>query len=253
MANRGRAARADRHITKTWLLLLAATALVLIAVAWLLPAQTARGKGASAPDPTEASPSQEQAAQLALHDSRVQARLAGRRAEVMAVMPLGAQRTADSLACALSDCRLVEIYNFDRDATVSAIVDLPASLVRDVLYQPHVHPEPNSRLKALAIQVAVASAEFTHELGRVPAAAELLPMVSGVPGTACDRGHLCLAVTAPQGQSLVWAIVDVTAGTLVSVLRTPALAARAGQSVAGPAAPTDCPASGSVTRGGLRF
>jgi hypothetical protein len=237
-------------VIKSWPILVAAVALPLIALAWLLPPQTARGKVAAALAPTQSSHSQELAVHLALADSRVQARLSGHRSEVMAVLPLGAQRTPDSLVCALSDCRLVEIYDFDRDATVSVIVDLPANRLRDVLYQPHVHPEPNSRLTELAIRVALASAEFLHELGRVPATDELLPMISGVPGTACDSGHMCLAVTAPQGQSLVWAVVDVTDGVLVSVLRTPAVPA--GNSQAGPAvaAPTSCPASGSVTRGG---
>jgi len=122
--------------------------------------------------------------------------------------------------------------------------------VRDVLYQPHTRPEPNARLRALAAQVALASPEFIHELGRVPAAAELAPMPSGVPGTSCASGDMCLAVTAPQGQSLVWAVVDVTNGKLVAVLRTPVLAGDANPVSLAPTAPAGCPAPGSVSRGG---
>jgi len=223
----------------------AATLLLLLGLVFLPPAKPARGKLAAAPAATEDSPSQLQAGQLALADRRVKAHLAGHRAEILAVLPLGAQVTADSLACALSDCRLVEIYDFDQDATVSAIVDLPHRRVSDVLYQPHARPQPNARLRALAVQVALASTEFIHELGRVPAAAELAPMLSGVPGTACAGGHLCLAVTAPQGQSLVWAVVDVTDGTVVAVLRTPAPASATDSTspaASVQAASTSCPA-----------
>src|SRR5438270_1116517 len=115
-----------------WLITLAAAALVLIALPFLLPAQTARGKVAAPPAATEWSPTQQQAQALALADARVQARLAGHHAAVMAVLPPGAQLTADSLACAVSACRLVEIYDFDADATVSASVDLQANRGRDV-------------------------------------------------------------------------------------------------------------------------
>src|SRR5438477_12911003 len=101
--------RAGRRLARGWLLLSAATLLLLLALIFLPPAPTARGKLAAAPAATEDSPSQQQAGQLALADARVRTRLAGHRAEILAVLPLGAQVTADSLACALSDCRLVEI------------------------------------------------------------------------------------------------------------------------------------------------
>jgi hypothetical protein len=168
----------------------------------------------------------------------------------MAVLPLGAQVTQDSLACALSACRLVEIYDFDADATVSAIVDLEANLVRDVLYQPRVRPLPNRRLIDLAFEVARGSPDFIRELGRVPAADELSPMPSGVPGSPCDSGHICLAATAPQGRSRVWAVVDVTEGKMIAVLRTPAPDADNNRTAYAPAQPSDCPASGAVNRGG---
>jgi hypothetical protein len=240
----GRSSRA------VWLISAAACALILLTLPFLLPAQSARGKGAAPPVETPAVPGRQQAQALALADARVQAYLAGHRAEAMAVLPLGAQVTQDSLACALIPCRLVEIYDFDADATVSAIVDLQANLVRDVLYQPHVHPLPNQRLIDLAIGVARGSPEFIRELGRVPAADELSPMPSGVPGTPCDSGHICLAATAPQGRSLVWAVVDVTDGKLVAVLRTPTLAGENYQTASAPAQASECPAGGAVNRGG---
>src|SRR5207244_3504228 len=109
---------------------------------------------------------------------------------------------------------------------------------------------PNQRLIDLAIDVARGSPEFIRELGRIPAADELSPMPSGVPGSACDHGHICLAATAPQGRSLVWAVVDVTEGKLVAVLRTPAPAGDNNQIASAPARATDCWASAVVNRGG---
>ena len=70
------------------------------------------------------------------------------------MLPEGAQVTQDSLACALSPCKLVDFYYFDADATVSVIVELRANLVPDVLYQPHVHPLPNQGLIDLAISIS---------------------------------------------------------------------------------------------------
>lgn len=100
----------------------------LLGLIFLLPAQTARGKFAVPPAPTETVPGRQQAQDLALADPSVKAQLAGHRAEVFGVLPVGQQFTAASLACALDVCRLVETYDFDADATVSAIVDLQANL-----------------------------------------------------------------------------------------------------------------------------
>ena len=160
--------------------------------------------------------------------------------------------TPASLACALSRCELVEIYDFDADTTLSVVVDVPAALVRDVLAQPHVHPPPNQRVSDLAIAIARGSDEFARELGRVPRPDELSPMLSGVPGSVCASGHYCLAVTAPEGHSLVWAVVDITKEQLVAVLRTPVAAGEPSPAAVGPAAPAGgaCPAGGSVTRNG---
>jgi len=225
---------------------------LLLAWAFLPPAQPVRGKYAP-PAPTDRGPDQAAAAKLALADARGKARL-GPRAEVLAVLPAGHQLTPSSLACALSDCRLVEIYDFGADTTLSVVVDLRASLVRDVLVQPHIHPQPNQRLTDLAIALARQSPDFIRELGRVPQTQELTPMASGIPGGACAHGHYCLAVTAPQGRSLVWAIIDATTSQLVTVLRTP-VPAEAEASAATAAAPAglsggNCPAGGSVARNG---
>jgi hypothetical protein len=227
---------------------LAAALLLLAALFLLAPAQTARGKLATRALTGEQPPDEAEAQALALADSRVQAMTSGRRTEVFGVRALGAEHTALSAACAESDCRQVEIYDFDADATVLAIVDLPAGLVRDVVYQPGVHPGANQRVSDLAIAIARAAPELRRELGFVPAAGSLTPMDSGLAGSNCDSGHLCLAVTVPDGQSLVWAVVDMTTSKLAGVVRTPVQPDEAGPSV--PAAGAECPAAGSVVRGG---
>lgn len=122
--------------------------------------------------------------------------------------------------------------------------------MRDVLYRPRTHPGANQRLTDLAIQIARDSPELIRELGCKPAASELLPMDSGVPGTPCASGHICLAATIPQGESLVWAVVDVTDGKMVAVLRTPVLADTQTHIPSAPAGPAGCPSGGTVSRGG---
>ncbi len=224
-------------------------ALLLLAALFLSPpSYTARGKAATRALAGDLPPGQAEAQALALADSRVQALTSGHQTEVFGVRTLGAQHTPLSAACALSDCRQVEIYDFDANATVLAIVDLPAGLVRDVVFQPGVHPGASQRVNDLAIAIARAAPELRDELGFVPAAGSLTPMDSGLAGSDCDAGHLCLAMTVPDGQSLVWVVVDLTTGTLAGVVRTPVQAEDA--NIAEPAASAACPAAGSVTRGG---
>ncbi len=229
-------------------LALLAALLLLGALAGLPPAGTARGKAAALPLAGELPPGAAEAQALALADARVQALTSGRRTEVFSVHALGAERPASSAACAQNDCRQVEIYDFDTDAAVTAIVDLTASAVRDVLAQPGVHPAASQRVNAAAVEIARASTELRRELGYVPDASSLTPMDGGLAGSACDHGDYCLAMTVPDGRSLVWAVVDVTSGKLAGIVRTPVQPEDAGPAL--PAAPALCPAPGSVTRGG---
>jgi hypothetical protein len=221
---------------------------LLVSLSLLPSALPARGKSAARPLADAMPLGQAEAQHLALADSRVIDLTSGRRTEVFGVRAVGADFTVDSSACAQSDCRQVEIYDFDANATIVAIVDLPARLVRDVLVQPGVHPAASRRIEAVAIEIARSAPELLRELGHIPEADSLTPMDSGLAGSDCDAGHLCLAMTVPDSDSLVWAVVDLTAERLVGVVRTPVE-----PEVFSPADTTavaECPAPGSIARGG---
>jgi hypothetical protein len=232
----------------------AAAAVALLALA-LRPAELARGKTGAAPLPGELTPEQAKAQALALADARVVAHTSGRRAEVFGVRAVGRHAPASSAACAEADCRQVEIYLYDENATVLAIVNLSAGTVIDVFHQPGVQPGINPRVADLAAEIARNSPELIVEAGLRPARGDLVPMVGGVPGTACDDEHLCLAMTIDQGTSLLWAVVDVTEERLAGLSRTPIPAeapgtAAAAASGAGGLERIECPAAGSADQYG---
>ncbi|MEP7356472.1 MAG: hypothetical protein ABI847_04485, partial [Anaerolineales bacterium] len=227
---------------------LLAACLLLAALLFLPPAPTARGKTAARPLAGELPPDELAAQTLALADDRVRTATAGRRTEVFDIKALGAEHTPDSQACALDDCRQVEIYDFDANAAIVAIVDLTAGVVLDVLRQSGVHPAASQRVNDRAVEIASSAPELRRELGYAPSPSSLTPMDAGLAGSACDSGHLCLAATVPDGASLVWTVVDMTTEQIAGVVRTPLQPDDAQPSRL--AAPTTCPAGGSVARGG---
>lgn len=232
---------------------LAALALAGVVLS-LRPAQPARGKTAAAPLPGEPAPEQAAAEALALADPRVLAHTAGRRAEVFGVRAVGPHAPSSSADCAQSDCRQVEIYLYDQDAAVVAIVNLTAGTVSEVLYQPGVQPGVNQRVADLAAEIARNSPDVIAEAGFRPSRADLAPVAGGIPGTSCDHAHLCLAMTLDLGASLLWAVVDVTDERLVGVVRA-AVPDDSASAPAEAAASTGdaCPAGGSVARDGWQF
>ena len=237
------AVRAARRWLVAGLLLLAP----LIIWLFLAPTPVARGKQAAAPLPGGNTPEQQRAQDLALADPRVVAALAGHRAEVFGVRAAGAQFSAEAATCAAADCRQVEIYLFDTDTAVLGLVDLNAGLVRAVLVQPGVQPGFNQRVADRAAEIARLSPALQAEAGYVPDRAALTPMSGG----GCPSDHLCVAMTLPAPNSLIWAVVDMTTETLVDVVRTSTPGNALG---AAAEAETDaaalCPAGGTVERYG---
>ena len=136
-----------------WLLF----SVTLVLLVWELgqTAVSVRGKSAPLPLETTLTTAQQQAQTLALADVRVQAQTSGRRTEVFGVRRMGQQITEASAACATAVCYQVEIYNFDDNATVTAVVDTDAGIVRDVLHQPNMQPGINRRLADMALELAL--------------------------------------------------------------------------------------------------
>ncbi|MCC7358183.1 MAG: PKD domain-containing protein [Anaerolineales bacterium] len=206
------AARAARRRLAAGLLLLAPLTLWLL----LAPTPVARGKQAASPLAGANTPEQQRAQDLALADPRVMAALAGHRAEVFGVRAMGGQFPAEAAACAAADCRQVEIYLFDTNTAVLGLVDLDTEQVRAVLVQPGVQPGFNQRVADRAAEIARNSPELIAEAGYVPDRAALTPMSGG----RCEPAHLCVAMTLPAANSLIWAVVDMTTETLAGVVRT---------------------------------
>lgn len=227
------------------LLLLALTLLALLLGRF---GETAvRGKSAALPLAASLTAAQTAAQRLALANPQVQTLTSGQRSEVMSVGAVGQQVTAASAACAQSECYQVNIYNFDSDSTVSAIVDVAAQTVRDVLYQPGLQPGINQRLAERALAIAQSHPDVIAALGYVPQQADMAPVAGGVRNSVCSQGHLCAIPTFRKGNEMLWAVIDLTTESLLLLNWTQI--EDDGRSV-----PfvynEDCPAPGSVSRDG---
>jgi len=211
-----------------------------------------RGKSSALPLADGLSPGQQRAQNLALSDARVQQRIAGRRAEVFGVREvLANQFTAASAPCAAADCRQVEIYLFDENAAVLAIVNLDTSEVLDVLYQPGVHPGISKQQADRALEIALAAPEVIEELGFRPLNADMAPVPADMPGTSCDGEHYCVGPNFERGERALWAIVDLTTGELAGTHWGKAVPDPPTNPI--PSTPVGCPQPGSVNRDGWQL
>ncbi len=220
---------------------------VVVALQFGPSVPTARGKSPSVPLADGLTPEQVLAQDLALADARVQQYTVGRRSEVFGVRQvLADQYTAASTACKTADCRQVEIYLFDENAAVTALVNLDTQTVLDVLYLANMQPGINKRLADRAIDIAINAPEVIDALGYKPTAEGLAAVPAGVRGTVCAHQHLCAAPTFKQNGRFLWAFVDLTDDRLLTVQWTEA--GEDGSTV--PFTPEGCPPPGSVTRDG---
>ncbi|MDX1437547.1 MAG: PKD domain-containing protein, partial [Anaerolineales bacterium] len=176
-----------------------------------------RGKSPAAPVEQELTEAQEIAQDLALSDPKVQALTTGKRSEVFGVRWVGNHFTPDSRACAENTCYQVEIYNFDQNEAVVAIVDVDNRRVLDVLYQPGVQPGINQRLAELAIEIATTHPDVVRELGFQPLEADMAPVDADLINSVCEEGHVCAGPTFEMGDRILWAIVDLTDEELVGI------------------------------------
>ena len=230
--------------------LVVAFSLILVALLLLLgqTAVSVRGKSAPLPLDTAITSEQQQAQALALADARVQQLTAGQRSEVFGVRRMGQQFTQASVACATAVCYQVEIYSFDENSTVTAVVDVDAGAVRDVLHQPNMQPGINRRLANRALELALNNPGVIAELGFKPEQADMAPVAAGLRGSTCDQGHLCAGPTFRVGNRILWAIVDLTTETVTALRWT--TVSNDGSSIPYEPEGIFCPAPGTVDRDG---
>ncbi|WP_420629588.1 hypothetical protein [Candidatus Leptofilum sp.] len=191
----------------------------MVLLVWQLGQTAVSVRGKSAPLPLEtAITSEQQTAQvLALADARVKELTNGQRSEVFGVRRMGQQFTENSAACETAVCYQVEIYSFDENFTVTAVVDTDAGIVRDVLHQPNMQPGINQRLANRALQLALNDPGVIEALGFQPDEADMAPVAAGLRGSTCDQGHLCAGPTFRVGNRILWAIVDLTTETVTAL------------------------------------
>jgi PKD repeat protein len=243
-------------VNRKTLLPIAALAVIFLLIALLStilpagfkPAQPVVGKGSAVPLEDVNNPHRQLAQELALADARVLHHTSGSRTEVFGMREMGGQFTPDSQACETAVCYQVEIYNFDRNATITAIVDVEAAQVRDVLYLENAQPGINRRLSDLAIELAGNDPRIIEALGYRPHQADVAPVTAGMLGTNCDGRHLCVGLVYHQPDGLVWAIVDLTLEEVVGVTRNE-MPPESPQT-APPFMPAGCPSPGTVERDG---
>lgn len=223
--------------------------LVLLVNYLLQPSGVARGKSASTPLTDQLTDEQQLAQELALSDARVLGYTAGKRTEVFGVREVGMHFPPSASACGTAKCRQVEIYSFDEDAAITAIVNVDSKEVLEVFYQPGVQPGINKRLADIALDIAMNNPDVINALGFKPTRADMAPVESGFTGTVCDTGHLCVGPNFELGDRILWAIVDLTDEKLIGINWT----------VTRPNPPNNfvpftpeggCPAAGTTTRDG---
>ncbi len=176
----------------------------------LLPVREVRGKTPARPLTAELSAEQQLAQEIALADTAVQAYTLGNRSEVFGIRSISTHTNAKSSVCARIECRQVEIYSFDTNATTTVIVSLASHEVLDVLYQPGLQPGINKRLADLAIEIAMNDPGVIDALGFKPTKVDMAPVAARMTGTSCDGGHLCAGPTFNVGNRVLWAVVDLT-------------------------------------------
>ncbi len=231
---------------------------VFTATVLLTPTEVARGKSAAIPLNDDLTPDQQLAQDLALADARVQSYTTGQRTEVFGVAKfIDINTPINKLGCGADNCRVVNIFNFDASATVQAFVRLDTREVVEVYYQPGIRPGINRRLADRAMEIALNEPTVIEIIGEQRTNSDWAPMDSTLVGSACERGHMCVAPTFNMGDYILWAIVDLTDDKFLDTFWT------ATDGTAGANQYPDqyedftpdggCPASGSVNRDGWQL
>jgi hypothetical protein len=156
--------------------------------------------------------------QLNMRDSANGAAL---RNEVFGVYPLlPSDVVSGTQACAQSACYRVEMYNYALDLASVAVVDNTAGKVLSVRHEVNMQPDLPSELRKIAAQIADTAPEVIAALGEKPHEGDAIYVSTktSLSQSRCERSkHLCVAPTYVKNGRALWAIVDLTEGSLVGV------------------------------------
>ena len=114
-----------------------------------------------------------------------------------------------------SVCYVVEKYNFAKNSTTRAIVNVDTKRVLAVKYYPNTQPDINVRLTNIAKSIALNNPAVQQKWGRKPTLNDLTMsnVRSNLQESPCEnKNHLCVAPTLPdqKNQRALWAVVDLT-------------------------------------------
>jgi hypothetical protein len=164
---------------------------------------------------------------LALQDARFQAE--GRavdtkvalRSEIFGVYPVSAgDIISATVGCQPGTCYRVEMYNYAYNSTAIGYVDLTKRQVVAVNSSIDAQPDLPPGLVNIAREIAINAPEVVAAWGTKPGAQEAVMAATktALNKSRCERSHhLCVAPTFVKGEWALWAIVDLTEGTLVGV------------------------------------
>lgn len=142
------------------------------------------------------------------------------RIEVFGVYPARPTDVPQGAVCAAPDCWRVDIYDFARNNTYSAIVDTAAGSVVRLMRQPGAQAELPDHLTRRALKIATGDPQVIAALGFRPAAADakMANTKTALNDSSCERSrHLCVAPTFLLEDGALWALVDLTEEKLVGV------------------------------------
>jgi hypothetical protein len=188
-----------------------AVALLLVAAMLLAGPPAAAQSGPIQPlEQTERplSAQQQRAQQLALASVPVQRYVQGARAEVFAILPFRAPFAPAYEACSDGSCYQVDVFDFEQQATVTAIVHLGSDKVLDAWLIPATHPLIPPALYQRAVEIIQNDPDVQAALGYRPTAAQTRLMDPSNDGALCSAGRLCAGATFVTDSGAVWVIVD---------------------------------------------
>jgi hypothetical protein len=170
-------------------------------------------------------PNQKAAQEIALKDERFLRETLDEKTreplfnEIFGIYPLRDSDLAGPAAvCKAIKCYRVEMYNFAKNLTTNAVVDVTGKRAVAVTRLAETQPDIPDHLTKLAIHISSSAPDVISALGKTPEAAEALMAntKTSLSRTRCERSrHLCVAPTYIQEPKALWAIVDLTDLALV--------------------------------------
>ena len=147
-----------------------------------------------------------------------------------------------SEACRQSPCQRVEIYDFDQNRTIMALVNLQTEAIVETNIQEGVQPVLNNRLYQLALDLVKNDERVNEILADRPKDFSMAGVPSALDGSSCEGAHhLCVAPTLQLDNRIMWVIVDLTIEEVVSIEWTGKWAADSSpDNLITPMPPADC-------------